>query len=358
MASVQSLRNAWSIFTELDVSELRELVQAPFPLAILGRENDARQWLADALYTDPYSQTLMPLGAQTSLLSLPLSPQDRHAVAQARLVFLVVPSRQETFTLEQAVITELHQINPRLPVIVVQLRPGASGETYIPMLRRWQGATEIVIDPVDANPFSTELVPLLKRLAPDQEVLLGYHLPGLRPALVKQLIRQTSMTNAGYSAATGIAELVPLFLVPGNVADFLVLTKNQALMAYKIALTMGNDIALQDMLAELAGVLGGGFLWRETARRLVGLVPGWGLVPKIAIAYAGTYIIGEATHYWYAHHQKLTAEQMRILYARALREGKEAATTITAKLKDANSPHTPPSISRPSLLKKLRRNKK
>ncbi len=358
MASIQSLRNAWSIVTELDVNELRGMVQAPFPLAILGSEQDARQWLADALYTDPYSQTLMPLGAQTALFDLPLSPQEQRFVAQARLALLATPSQQKAFTLEQTIIQELRQLNPRLSIIVVQLRPGASGETYTPMLARWQGATEIVVDPIAANPFDAEFIPLLKRLAPEQEIVFGYHLPGLRPALVKQLIRQTSMTNAGYSAATGIAELVPLFLAPGNVADFLVLTKNQALMAYKIALTMGHDISLQEMLAELAGVLGGGFLWRETARRFVGLVPGWGLIPKIAIAYAGTYIIGEAAHFWYAHHRKLTAEQMRALYARALNEGKEVAMTLTDKIKVTNHQHTIPSLRRPSFPRKLRRNKK
>lgn len=145
---------------------------------------------------------------------------------------------------------------------------------------------------------------------------------GARP-LSKQLIRQTSLANAGYAAASGVAELLPIFLIPNNMADFVILTKNQALMAYKLALLMGNDIGVQEMIGELAGVLGGGFLLREAARRLVGIIPGWGLIPKVAIAYAGAYVIGEAAYYWYAYHEKLSADQMKALYARALAEGKE-----------------------------------
>jgi uncharacterized protein (DUF697 family) len=149
------------------------------------------------------------------------------------------------------------------------------------------------------------------------------------------------MTNATYSAATGLTEIIPVLLVPGNVADFVVLTKNQALMAYKIALLMGNDIAMQEMIGELAGVLGSGFLWRETARRLVGFIPGWGIIPKIAVAYAGTYLVGEATYYWYAYHEQLTAEQMRMIYTQAMAEGRRKASAILARVKRTETDSAP-----------------
>ncbi|HHB90976.1 MAG TPA: hypothetical protein ENK60_06670 [Anaerolineae bacterium] len=331
MSTASSLQSAWSILTELDVSDLRESVRMPFPITILGREEAARQWLADALLRDPFHPGPPLPGPDISILPLPLVGEQRLVAARSQLVFIAIPAGQADLDLERESIRDLLGFNPRLPIVVVQIRPGAAQEAYSPMLSFWHGATEIIVDPKEAQPFDAELVPVLKRLSPGQEVLLGYHLPGLRPALARQLIRQTSLANAGYAATTGLAELVPLLLIPGNVADFVILTKNQALMAYKLALLMGNDIGVQEMVGELAGVLGGGYLLREAARRLVGFIPGWGLVPKVAIAYAGTYLIGEAAYYWYAYHEKLTPAQMKALYARALAEGKEKAAGIIAK---------------------------
>ncbi len=333
MANVTSLTTAWSILTELDTRPLRELVQAPFPVAILGREQRDRQWLADALRTDPFTQTLTPLDSETVLYPLPLDENLHLRVAQSRLVFFPITTDRTDVSLEEKTIADLLTLNPQLPIVVVHIRPGASKEFYTPMLNMWLGAREIVVDPEEEEPFSRKFVPELKTMAPDQEIQLGFHFPAFRPALAKQLIRQTSMTNATYAATTGLAELVPVLLVPGNVADFVVLTKNQGLMAYKIALLMGNDIGMQEMIGELAGVLGGGFLWRETARRLVGFIPGWGIIPKVAIAYAGTFVIGEATFYWYAYHEQMTAEQMKALYVRAVSEGREKAAAIIETLK-------------------------
>jgi len=354
MASVTSLTTAWSILTELDTRPLRELVQAPFPVAIISREQADRQWLADVLRTDPFTHDLTPLSPQTSLYSLPFEKNDRLRAAQARLVFFPIATGRQDVGLEEQAIAELLKLNAHLPIVVVQIRPGAADEFYTPMLNVWMGAREIVVDPEEEEPFSAELVPALRRLAPEQEIQLGYHFPALRPALARQLIRQTSMTNATYSAATGLTEIVPALLVPGNVADFVVLTKNQALMAYKIALLMGNDIGMQEMIAELAGVLGGGFLWRETARRLVGFIPGWGIIPKVAVAYAGTYIIGEATYYWYAYHEQMTAEQMRVIYAKAVAEGKQKAVEILEKMKrsQGEKPRRGLSLPKPRLRRK------
>ena len=350
MASVTSLQSAWSILTELDVSELRESLRAPFPVVILGRDADARQRLSDALHTDPFDHTLLPPGPHTSIFPLPLTSEQRLISARSRLAFIAIPAGQADLALERETIRDLLGLNPRLPIVVVQIRPGAAQERYTPLLGHWFGATEIVLDPEERTPFDAELIPLLKRLAPDQDVLLGYHFPGLRPALAKQLIRQTSLANAGYAAATGVAELIPLFLIPGNVADFVILTKNQALMAYKLALLMGNDIGVQEMIGELAGVLGGGFLFRETARRLVGFIPGWGLVPKVAVAYAGTYLIGEAAYIWYAYHEKLTPAQMRAMYARGMAEGKAKAAGVIEKARRGNDAALPPEsgVERPT----------
>ena len=333
MASVTTLQNTWSILTEMDTRGLRESIHAPFSMFILGQRQQDRQWLADALRTDPFTHDLTLLSPQVSLRPLPTDLRGVQQVARAKLVFIVIDASADDARAEEQTLAALLAQNPHLPVMVVQLRANSSQERYIPLLATWQGAREVVLDTLLPQPFGREFISALTALLPDAEIPLGYHLPALRPALARRLIHQTSMSNATYAATTGLAELIPAMLIPGNVADMMVLTKNQGLMAYKIALLMGYDIGLQEMLGELAGVLGSGFLWRETARRLVGFVPVWGLAPKIAVAYAGTHLVGDAALYWYAWHEKMSVEQMHELYARAMTEGREKAANILSKLK-------------------------
>jgi len=331
MANAKSLTTAWSILTELDTRPLRELIHAPFPIVITGSKTEDRQWLAEALSTDPFHKNITSLSSQILLRPLPKDKNEVSQLARANLIFIPVDTNKKDLQQEKNLVIQLTKLNPNLPIVVVQIRPGASKELYTPVLNIWTGAREVVADPEDEFPFTNELANTIQALAQGQEIQLGFHLPALRPHLAKQLIHKTSLANATYSATTGLAELAPALLIPGNVADFVVLTKNQGLLAYKLALLMGNDIGAQEMMAELAGVLGGGFLWRETARRLVGLIPAWGLIPKIAVAYAGTYIIGEAVFYWYAYGKKLTSAQLQEKYAQAMVEGKKKAREIIKK---------------------------
>jgi uncharacterized protein (DUF697 family) len=87
--------------------------------------------------------------------------------------------------------------------------------------------------------------------------------------------------------------MVPVLNIPLNAADMLVLSKNQALLVYKLALAFGAPADFQAQMKEVLPVIGSGFLWRQVARQLVGLIPGFGIVPKVAVAYAGTYATGK-----------------------------------------------------------------
>ena len=112
----------------------------------------------------------------------------------------------------------------------------------------------------------------------------------------------------------------------------MVLTKSQAFLAYKLGLLLGFSTRWQDYVTELGSVIGSGFLWRQIARQLVGLVPGWGIIPKVAVAYSGTYVVGNAILGWYLTGRKLTPQQMRELYAQAFDRGKEYARKLSEKL--------------------------
>jgi hypothetical protein len=74
--------------------------------------------------------------------------------------------------------------------------------------------------------------------------------------------------------------------------------------------------------------VGGGFVWRQIGRGLIGLVPVWGIVPKVGIAYAGTFATGQAIYRWCAYGEKLSAAALNKLYSEATERGKQLAQSL------------------------------
>jgi uncharacterized protein (DUF697 family) len=81
-------------------------------------------------------------------------------------------------------------------------------------------------------------------------------------------------------------------------------------------------------MPQLATVVGAGFALRQMARGLVGLIPGFGLIPKVAIAFGGTYATGEVIYRWCAFGERVNGEAMKELYASALERGKTFAQVL------------------------------
>ena len=183
-----------------------------------------------------------------------------------------------------------------------------------------------------------EIVPTGLRLP------LARHLPALRPPAFQWIIQETSQANASYSFTTGLAGTIPLIGVPLNAGDAIVLTKNQMMMAYKIALVAGKPGSPQKLLGEIIGVLGGGFLFRQLARQMVGMIPVWGIVPKVAIAYAGTWTIGRAVVLWATEGQNLTPALLQGFYQDALRNGRRVALGIADNARSSRGSGSVPAL--------------
>jgi len=191
----------------------------------------------------------------------------------------------------------------------------------------------VVIGAPDDGEFLLKaFVPAVIRLLPEHLLALGRFFPLFRVPLAHQLIVDTSFANATYSLSTGIAEVVPVFDIPLNIADLLVLSKAQAFLVYKLGLSLGMSTRWQDYVAEFGSVLGSGFLWRQVARQLVGLIPAWGIIPKVAVSYAGTYVVGNVVLQWYLTGRHVSAQQMRQLYVQAFARGKNLASGLVKKL--------------------------
>ncbi len=171
----------------------------------------------------------------------------------------------------------------------------------------------------------------------DRRIALAAQLPMLRPAVFSRTIDDTARANASFALTTGLAETIPVLSAPLNLGDMVVLTKNQLMMCYRIALAAGRDGEPRALMTEILGVLGGGVLFRQAARSLVGLIPIVGVLPKVAIAYAGTYAIGRAMVLWTVEGKQVTSD----LVAKYSRESLERGRTFAERLTRESSEHAP-----------------
>jgi uncharacterized protein (DUF697 family) len=191
------------------------------------------------------------------------------------------------------------------------LRPGEQSRVAVDAL------DEAAIDPI-----ATALVLMT---SDDQQVALGAHFPPLRPVIFTRIIERTARANASFALTTGLAETIPLLTAPLNLGDMVVLTKNQLMMCYRLALAAGHDEEPRAMMSEIIGVLGSGVLFRQAARQLVGLIPIAGILPKVAISYAGTYAIGKAMVGWTTEGKQVTVETVASYSRDGLLKGRALA---------------------------------
>ncbi len=219
-----------------------------------------------------------------------------------------------------------------VPMLLVCVTDETSRNVGAELPRPGEAARVVVGDAADLGRVLPEILRALPR---HLHLALGRQLPVFRPAVIRNLIEETSRTNAVYAASTGVAEVVPVLNVPLNVADTVVLGKNQLVMAYKVALAAGKTGKPQELMGEIIGVLGGGLLFRQVARGLVGLIPVWGWLPKVAVAYAGTQVIGTATALWATEGRTVTSRDLRGLYENALGRGRTLAGGLLRRNRNA-----------------------
>jgi uncharacterized protein (DUF697 family) len=186
----------------------------------------------------------------------------------------------------------------------------------------------------EADVFGT----LMASVAPIVRVSLARQLPALRPAAFDALTDETARANAAYALTMGLAETIPVLGAPLNLADMVVLTKNQLVMAYRIALAAGKKGAARELVGELVGVIGGGFLFRQVGRQLVGLVPVIGLVPKVAVAYAGTLAIARAVVVWATEGHRMSPAAIKRAYHDAWERARAVAQSLVRRSRRGTAP--------------------
>jgi uncharacterized protein (DUF697 family) len=334
MRSWVDLSIIWDILREVDISDLQEDAFRTPRLALVGAPEKAAA-LQERLQQGPNMAGQILTAAP--IYRLPVESGDLEDLASYDLQVLMVDSPSE---LAVESLGELSTENAGLLTVVDSAKldtpiagSGDQEPGYPQAPQRY-----LVCSLDDPRAMEEILLPAIAARLPGQEVALARAYPALRPSASRQLILETSLANATYALGTGIGELVPVLTIPLTLADIVVLTKNQILMAYKIAMGMGESGTLREVLPTLAAVVGFGFFWRQTARQLVGLIPGFGLIPKVVVSYAGTYISGQIVYHWYATGEKLRGEDLQALYADALARGQAQAARLVARLRKQELP--------------------
>jgi uncharacterized protein (DUF697 family) len=157
--------------------------------------------------------------------------------------------------------------------------------------------------------------------AGDGAVALGRWYPAFREAAATAIINETSRANAQFALLASVPSVVPVIgSIASAGADMIVLTKNQLMMAIKLAAIYGKPLNdKRAILRDLMPVIGSGFVWRSLAREGASFLPfAAGTVPKVAIAFAGTFATGRAIDGYYRFGRKPTKTQVNGYYRQAM----------------------------------------
>ncbi len=326
MAGLQDISSVWKNIKEIDLKPIRDSATYPLRIALVGGQGAGKHTLAEQMRTDPARPGIR---SQSPIIILSREAADEPPVAH--LIIILVDGTSTDFSEDQQLVKKWSDSGKNVLVFINKL--DLVDSNIVGDIRQGWLANRVIYGSVsDIGFLQREFIPTILELLPQLHIALGRQFPLFRLPIARQLINETCLSNAAYSFSTGLAEIVPVLDLPLNVTDLIVLTKSQAFLAYKLGLLLGFSTRWQDYVTEFGSVIGSGFVWRQIARSLIGLIPAWGIIPKVAVAYSGTYVVGNAILSWYLTGRKLSAKQMRALSAQAFTRGIEYARKLGQKI--------------------------
>jgi len=316
MPNPLKLASVWRVISDVDLDGIRRSSHQPFEIWIAAdRAADAdatRQLLSGNTTPHPWLRIIDPAALAPALDALPLAG-------------VLVTG---TLDLSPALAGARNALRARaVPVIVLVVgETGPAASTP-----RTGEDARVAVTGFDDSSGAALAATLVDQFEDDRRLALARHLPPLRTPLFQALTLEVAQANASFALTTGLAEAVPVLTAPLNLGDIVVLTKNQLLLAYRIVLAAGRDGEPRKLLAEIVGVLGGGMLFRQIAREMVGLIPIAGIPLKVAVAYSGTWAIGRAVALWVTEGRPVTAETLRAMTREGLERGRTLAERMMAE---------------------------
>jgi uncharacterized protein (DUF697 family) len=305
--------NLWRIIRDVDLEAIRRNVAASFELWLISEDGvDAARLRA----------LLGPPGAPHPWLVVRPAAEAGSPGSSKPIAALFVTRSAE---LSDAMTTARNLIRGHAVPILTVVVGSQSASDSVPRAGEDARVAVPELDLAHAGPIATTLLGLA---GSDHSLALGRQLRLLRPSVFQALIEETARANASFALTTGLAESIPILTAPLNLGDIIILTKNQLILSYRIALVAGRDGEPRKLLGEILGVLGGGLLFRQVARQLVGLIPVVGILPKVAIAYGGTWAIGRAMVLWATEGREITAASLRAFSTEGLERGRAVAARM------------------------------
>ena len=162
---------------------------------------------------------------------------------------------------------------------------------------------------------------------------LARQFPAFRPMVVDKIIQGICQENAMFAVATSLPGIIPGIALPLAAGEFAsdtaFLTMNQMRMAFMLAGASDRAIGYREQKSEIASVIAGAFGWRAIAREFVGKIPfGGGIIPKAAISYAGTWVVGKSLERLYGFGHGYSRQERRQIYDQGLERGKKVAAKL------------------------------
>jgi uncharacterized protein (DUF697 family) len=312
------------IMRELDLEEIRQQLVEPVRILVTGSDLEAARQLAEQLFGQ---------AGLTSRAVTVYGLDEPSRIDAPRLVLLAIGAGENPLDLVDRLRGDGN--DPPTPIVAVQPQGVLDDLTGV-----WEAdrpAFRLVRAEDEASALLERVTRAVLQLVPDQAMALGRRFPTFRQAVAEQLIRDTSRVNAEFALVSSLPAMIPVVGgLASGAADTVVLTKNQAMLVYKLAGLHGRDLKDYLPLAlEIAPVVGSAFLWRSVARTLVGMLPAIvGGVPKAAVAFAGTFAVGEMARYYYHTGQRPSPEVARKIQ----QEGARLAASLIRRVRERREP--------------------
>jgi uncharacterized protein (DUF697 family) len=240
----------------------------------------------------------------------------------------LVPPHLDAYTRGQALRMIYRLDKPQKDFDVLLCEPGIglprNGFLFDPVGSDTDGSDEALIESIVAENQPIELA-------------LARAFPVFRQAVAHRIITRVARENAMLALVTALPNVIPSFIeLPWVVGEFATdtafLTMNQIRMALMMAAVYDRPIGYREQKTSIAAIAAGAFGWRAVARELVGKIPlGGGLIPKAAIAYAGTWVVGTGLDRLYRTGVGLSRTEKREAWANAITKGKEVAAELRPK---------------------------
>jgi len=311
-------RYFWDTLREINPNDVRAELELPFTIGFFSRSDADSHALAQALFgAEAFSADAVDRPGQ----GLSFNDADVAAVAAAGaldLAFLLLDASEPDWTPERRLDGRLASLGcPVFLVLTHADRLSVPAQGLAAMRSQFPGHPPelmAVVDPSNGEETRRRLLGRVASTIPHTRLALGRRYPVARSTIAEQLIRETSRVNAQTALLASLPALVPVlgFFI-GGMADILILTKNQAMMVFKLAALYGRDLDHRlKILKEIMPVVGSAFLWRTVARTAVGLAPApIAALPKASIGYLGTYVVGQAACYYYEHGDRPPPEALK-----------------------------------------------